>query len=93
MNKRLIILILMGALLLLAPFVAMQFSTEVNWGVFDFIVAGSLIFGLISLVELIVRRSKPTNLRFLMIAGSVLLFLIIWIELAVGIFGSPIAGN
>lgn len=93
MNKRLKILILMGALLLLAPFVAMQFSTEVNWSAFDFFVAGTLIFGLISLVELIVRRTKTTNLRFLMIAGSILLFLIIWIELAVGIFGSPIAGN
>jgi hypothetical protein len=36
-------------------------------------------------------RSKPN--RMIYISLILLLFLLFWIEMAVGIFGSPIAGN
>jgi len=40
-------------------------------------------------------RNKKSALKYplLMIVGVVILFFIIWAELAVGIFGSPIAGS
>ena len=43
----------------------------------------------------ILISNKITNLkiRILSIILSILLFLIIWAELAVGIFDSPLAGN
>ncbi|MDI9880218.1 hypothetical protein [Flectobacillus longus] len=87
-------LILGGALsILLIPLIAMQLTNEVQWSVFDFIVAGILLTGTGATLELLLRKFKTFKSRF--IAGAVLLiiFFLIWAELAVGIFGTPFAGN
>lgn len=87
-------LILGGALsLLLIPLIAMQFTHEVQWSIFDFIVAGILLCGTGATLELFLRKFRTFKARF--IAGAVLfiIFFLIWAELAVGIFGTPFAGN
>jgi hypothetical protein len=76
------------ALLLLLPLVAMQFTREVNWTAFDFVVA-AVLFGSVGLAfELIVRRSRSLAYR----AGAALAvftaFLTIWVNGAVGMIGS-----
>ena len=92
-NKRLIIIMLTVASLLLIPLVSMLFTNEVNWGIFDFIVAGGLLFGTGLLFELVIRKVKKIKYR-VAICGVVLAALILtWIELAVGIFGTPFAGS
>ncbi len=92
-NKRLIGILLSAAMLLLIPLVAMQFTNEVSWTLFDFIVMGVLLFGTGLLCELVLRKVKNTRSRIL-ICGIVLpAFFLIWVELAVGIFGSPFAGS
>ena len=92
-NKRLAGIVLTIAILLLIPFLAMQFTNEVNWSVSDFMVAGVLLRGTGLLCELVMRKVKNIKTR-LAICGVILLaLLIIWIELAVGIFGSPFAGS
>jgi ABC-type cobalt transport system substrate-binding protein len=92
-NKRLAGIVLTVAILLLIPFIAMQFTNEVNWSVSDFMVAGVLLLGTGLLCELVMRKVKNIKTR-LAICGVILLaLLIIWIELAVGIFGSPFAGS
>ncbi|SHE99808.1 hypothetical protein [Flavisolibacter ginsengisoli] len=92
-NKRLAGIVLTIAILLLIPFIAMQFTNEVNWSVSDFMVAGVLLLGTGLLCELVMRKVKNIKTR-LAICGVILLaLLIIWIELAVGIFGSPFAGS
>ena len=71
----------------------MQFSDEVNWGIFDFIVAGVLLFGTGLIFELILRKVKTKKSQ---IATTVILFILlilIWVELAVGIFGTPFSGS
>ena len=86
--------ILLGtALLLLMPLVAMQFTDSVKWSPFDFVVAGILLFSTGLTFELAVRKIKTTKHR--KIAGVVLLMVlfVVWVELAVGIFGTPFAGN
>ncbi len=91
-NKR-FILILATAALLSIPFIAMQFTAEVDWDLADFLIMGVLLFGTGTLIEVVLRKVKSITNR-LIICGVVLLaFLLIWAELAVGIFGSPIAGS
>ena len=88
-------LILLSAilLLLLIPFIAMQFSNEVNWTIMDFLIAGVLLFGTGLTIEFVLRKVKTRKNRILICGIILLLLLLIWIELAVGLFGSPIAGN
>ena len=91
--KTFLILLSIVLLLLLIPFVAMQFTNEVNWSLMDFVMAGILLLGTSLVIELVLRKVKSTKHR-LLISGIILLLLfLVWAELAVGIFGSPIAGN
>lgn len=74
--------------LLLAPLVAMRFTSEVNWTASDFVFAG-ILFALIGgAFELAVWASRNRAYR----AGAALAllgtFLTIWANLAVGIVGS-----
>ncbi len=92
MKSLIIILGVVGAILLI-PFIAMQFTTEVDWSLFDFILMGILLTGTGVLIELAIRKIK-TNPQRLIVLGVILLgFFLIWVELAVGIFGSPFAGS
>ncbi len=45
-------------LILLVPLVAMQFTDEVDWGVFDFVFAGALLGGTGALLELAMRKGN-----------------------------------
>jgi hypothetical protein len=76
-----------AAFLLLLPAVAMQVTREVGWGPEDFLAAAVLIGGAGLGVELAVRLIRSRKAMFAAIAGVVLMVLLIWAELAVGIFG------
>ena len=80
-------------LILLVPFIAMQFTNEVHWGVFDFIIMGALLSSTGFSYELIATKIKTNKQR--MIAGAVIFgaLAFLWVELAVGVFGSPLAGS
>lgn len=74
------------AVLLLVPAVAMQVSSEVLWGPGDFLVAAILLFGAGSLAVLSLRHVVGTGRR-LALGGAVGLgLLVVWAELAVGLF-------
>jgi ABC-type Mn2+/Zn2+ transport system permease subunit len=92
-NKRLIGILLTVVLLLLVPLIAMQFTNEVNWTLFDFLIAGILLLGTGLLCELVIRKVRKPEHRIAFCAVLLVAFLLIWIELAVGIFGTPFAGN
>lgn len=92
-NKRLIGIVLTVALLLLIPLIAMQFTDEVNWTLLDFVVMGILLLGTGLACELVLRSVKSFERRLIMIAVILGVFLLIWGELAVGIFGTPFAGS
>lgn len=94
MKKQNIIRSMLAAqLVLLIPLIAMQFSDEWDWKLPDFIIIGILLAGVGYAYQLIVTGSK-NNLRQVAI-GIVLAaaMVLIWIELAVGPFGSPFAGS
>jgi hypothetical protein len=54
---------------------------------------GVMLFGTGALIELTLRMVKTTRNRLIVCAVLAILFLLTWAELAVGIFGSPLAGN
>jgi len=91
--KILLILLSIVFLLLLIPFVAMQFTNEVNWSVMDFVMAAILLFGTSLVIEFVLRKVKSTKHRIFLCVIIILTLLLIWTELAVDIFGSPVAGN
>ena len=76
---------LVSCLVLLVPFIAMQFTAAVNWGIMDFVVMGALLVGTGSIFVLVARK-VPQN--YWLAIGVVLVvgFLYLWAELAVGIF-------
>jgi hypothetical protein len=85
-NKRLFIIVLLVALLLLIPLIAMQFTNEVNWTLFDFIVAGVLLLGTGLLGEFVMRKINKIKYRIATCIALMVVLLLIWAELAVGIF-------
>mgnify|MGYP000968294247 CR=1 FL=1 len=92
-NKRLILIFTIVPILLLIPLMAMQFSNNVNWKVLDFAMMGALLFGTGLLCELVLRKIKSTKSRIILCGVVLVSFLLIWAELAVGIFGTPLAGH
>ena len=91
--KRSLVILGLVALILLVHLLAMLFTSQVDWGSVDFLVAGTLLACTGFLVDLVLRKIGTPKGRFLILAGIFLVFALIWIELAVGIFGSPWAGN
>lgn len=69
--------------LLVIPFVAQQFTSEIRWSLGDFILAGLLLFLLGFFLDLI---SYNTQLNKLWLLLPIVVFVLIWAELAVGIF-------
>lgn len=92
-NKRVMGILIGAAVLLTIPLVAMQLTDEVIWTPFDFIVAGILLLTVGFTSELILRRVTSFNKRLILIGIALILFLVVWAELAVGVFGTPLAGS
>ena len=92
-NKRLKIILLIVAILLLIPLIAMQFTEEVNWTPLDFVIAGVLLLGTGLIFELIIRKIKNIRYRIGIAVALLIILILVWAELAVGIFGTPLSGS
>jgi hypothetical protein len=79
---------LVTGILLMVPFLAMKFTAEVNWSVFDFILGGTVIFttGLAFVVLMKYASNLVSRAAMVMALGTT--FLMVWVDLAVGIIGS-----
>ncbi|NNF68043.1 MAG: hypothetical protein HKM98_11095 [Gammaproteobacteria bacterium] len=77
-----------AGLILLLPLIAMQFTDEVNWSAADFIVFGAMLAGVGIAFELAIRKSGNHAYRAGFGIGLAAVFLLIWVNLAVGIIGS-----
>jgi|TARA_B110000495_G_scaffold181618_1_gene176478 hypothetical protein len=64
----------------------MQFTSEVNWKLFDFLFAGVLLFGTGLILIFGKRKIKNIKYRYLFYIVIMIVFLLIYSELAVGIF-------
>jgi hypothetical protein len=87
-------LIVLGTIaLLFIPLLAMQLTSEVNWSSSDFLVAGILLFSTAFIFDLVWRNVRNGTYRMLLLITLVVFFLLIWAELAVGVFGTPFGGS
>jgi hypothetical protein len=77
-----------AALILLLPLVAMQFTDEVVWDETDFAVIGVMLFGACGAYELAARMTGNIAYRAAVGVAVVAAFILIWINLAVGVIGS-----
>ncbi|MEG4281348.1 hypothetical protein QUA62_28380 [Microcoleus sp. MON1_C1] len=87
-NKNIIYLALGTAFILLMPLLAMLFTDQVAWDLIDFIVAGTLIFGTGLAYELVARKGGTMAYRVAVGIALATAFLLVWMNLAVGIIGS-----
>jgi hypothetical protein len=74
--------------LLLLPAVAMRFDSGVNWSASDFAVMGAMLFVACGAYELATWRSGITAYRAGVGVAILAAFLTVWVNLAVGMFGS-----
>ena len=80
-------------ILLLIPLIAMQFTNEVNWSFFDFIIMGGMLTITGLLIGIILKKVKNSKNRLILLVTIVMIFFLIWGELAVGLFGTPFADD
>ncbi len=92
-NKRPLIFLSAIVTLLLIPLIAMQFTDEINWTPFDFAVAGVLLLSTGLIIDLVIRKVKNIRYRIGIILALLIVLLLIWAELAAGIFNTPFGGN
>jgi len=79
-------------LVLLLPLIGVIFF-GLDWNIFDFLIMGLLILIFSFAINLILNHLNSSKLRLILIFIFIILFLLIWAELAVGIFGTPFAGT
>ncbi|MCH8487807.1 MAG: hypothetical protein LAT75_13135 [Candidatus Cyclonatronum sp.] len=84
--KRFALINLCVAAILSVPLIAMQFDSGVAWDAHDFVMMSILLLTTAFSLELIFRKMKNKRYRALSMASVILLLLLIWAELAVGIF-------
>ena len=92
-NKRLKIILFIILGILLVPLIAMQFTSEVNWGIEDFALMAVLLLGTGLLIEMVLRYVQSKGNRILLCSLIIIALFLVWAEMAVGIFGSPFAGS
>ena len=74
--------------ILLVPAVAMQFTTEVQWDLADFLVAGGLLGGVVLAYEFATGPAVSAVYRSGAAVALVASLLLVWVNAAVGILGS-----
>ena len=79
--------------LLIIPLLGVLLTDVVQWGVFDFLLMGSLLLALGIAINFTLLNIKYFNERIAIIFIVILIFLLIWVELGVGVFNTPFAGT
>lgn len=79
--------------ILIAPLIAMQFTGEVHWTPFDFGVAAVLLGATALAIEFVIRNIGRPAWCVAAVLAIMATLVLVWAELAVGVFGTPFAGN
>lgn len=85
-KSRIIKLVIAWLIILFIPLIASLSSSEINWKFIDFVLMGILLFiafGLFEFARIKLKSKVKKNLAWLLIF---MLFVCVWVELAVGFF-------
>lgn len=86
--------VLAAELVLLVPLFAMIFSVDGwDWKPFDFIIIAILLAGVGVGAQLIINGVKKNSHQVAIGIVLATIMILTWMELAVGIFGTPFAGS
>jgi len=78
--------IILTVLILLVPLLLMQFTAEVNWDLVDFLVMAALLSCAITTYLIITQKHPNGKIKIALVV--LICFLVVWVELAVGLFSS-----
>lgn len=92
-KQKTIAIYIVPLILLCIPLLRNLFSSEVRWSASDFLIAGVLLFTTAFLINLVRNKIKKQSRKTLACILILLALALIWLELAVGVFGSPFAGS
>ena len=73
--------------------ILMHYLSKVNWSYYDFLIVGLILFSFGLIVNVIIDKIKSLYKRLIIILILTLLFFLVWAELGVGIFNTPISGS
>jgi hypothetical protein len=71
----------------------MVFSDEINWTTFDFIIMGVLLLAFGIGINTVLINLSTKQSRIIALTLMAVLFLLVWMELAVGVFEGPLTRN
>ena len=80
-------------LLLIIPLIGMNLTDEIDWTLSDFIISGLILLVFSLSINFIILRISNRKKRVFYITILFILFMLVWTELALGIFGTPFAGS
>jgi hypothetical protein len=87
-KKSILPILLVPVVILLVLWVAMQLTGEMGWDAFDFMVAWTLMTGVGLAYKLATRRAGSLAYRAATCIALAAAFILIWMNLAVGLIGS-----
>jgi len=86
------VIILSSIVALMSIPLVLSYSNIINWTSGDFILMAAMLGAAGLVMEYILRIERPV-LKMILCIGLLAIFLLVWAELSVGIFGSPFAGS
>jgi hypothetical protein len=84
-SKRIATYFLIVIAILSIPLIAMRFTSEVNWTLLDFLMASFLIITSLTLIEITLQNFKNKTFKITTVFVILFLFLLLWVDLSVGI--------
>ena len=80
-------------LLLIIPLIGMKFTDQINWNLSDFFLSAIILLSFSLIANFIIQKINNKNTRIFSLTIIIIFLILVWAELAVGIFGSVLAGS
>jgi dipeptide/tripeptide permease len=93
LSSRLKKILISITVILTIPVLGKLYTDDFQWALPDFIIGAMLLYGTSFMIDVILRKVQKKSHRIALSGLILLVLLCIWAELAVGLIGTPFAGN